>query len=72
MTCGNSLKHKTKKLVGNFLDNFIVERKPNDKEIECNQFGICDYATNQTKEIPYFHFWLFLIFSNLFFFINLL
>ena len=56
MICGNSLKHKTKKLVRNILDNFIFERKPNDKEIECNQFGICDYAPNQTKEIPYFHF----------------
>ena len=66
MTCGNPLKHKTKKLIGNFLDNFIVARKLNDKEIECKQFGICDYAPNQTEEIPYFHFWLFLIFQIFF------
>ena len=56
MTFGNPLKHKIEKVVRNFLDIFSVERKPTDEEIECMQFGICDYAPKQVEEIPYFHF----------------
>ena len=56
MSCGSPLKHKIQKVVGVFLDNFSGKRKPTDEEMECMQFGICDYALKQVKEIPYFHF----------------
>ena len=56
MSYGNPFKHKIQRLVGNFLDKFLIERKPTDEEIECMQFGICDYEPKQVEEIPYFHF----------------
>ena len=56
MTSGNPYKHKIQKVIGNFLDIFSVEEKITDKQMECMQFGICDYAPNQVEEIPYFHF----------------
>ena len=61
MTCGNPLKHKIQEVVGNFLDMFSVEEKITDEQMECMQFGICDYAPKKYEEIPYFHFWIFLV-----------
>ena len=56
MSYGNPFKYKIQKVVGKFLDFFSVERKQTDEEIECMQFGICDYAPKQVEEMPYFHF----------------
>ena len=56
MTCGNPFKHKIKKVVRYFLDIFSFEKKITDEQMECMQFGICDYAPKQVEEIPYFHF----------------
>ena len=56
MNCGNPLKHKIQKVVGNFIDIFSVEKKLNNEQMECMQFGICDYEPKQVEEIPYFHF----------------
>tara|TARA_B100000212_G_scaffold263881_1_gene203486 strand:+ start:316 stop:486 length:171 start_codon:yes stop_codon:yes gene_type:complete len=56
MTCNNPFKHKIQKVVSNFFDIFTVKEKITDEKMECMQFGICDYATKQVKEIPYFHF----------------
>ena len=56
MTCGNPFKHQIQKVVGDFLDIFSVEKKITDEQMECMQFGICDYAPKQVKEIPYYHF----------------
>ena len=56
MTCGNPFKHKIKKVVKNFIDMFSVEERINDEQMECLQFGICDFAPKQVEEIPYFHF----------------
>ena len=56
MTCGNPFKHKIEKLVRNFLNIFSVEKEITDEQMECIQFGICDYAPKQVKEIPYYHF----------------
>ena len=56
MTCGNPLKHKIQKLLDNFFDIFLVEKKTTDEQMECMQFGICDYSPKQVEEIPYFHF----------------
>ena len=57
MSCGNPFRHKIQKIVTNFLDIFSVKRKPTYEEMECMQFGICDYEPKQVEEIPYFHFW---------------
>ena len=56
MSCGNPLKHKIQKAIVNFLDMFSFDKKTTDEEMECMQFGICDYAPKQVEEIPYFHF----------------
>ena len=56
MTCGNPLKHKIQKIVGNFLAMFSIEKKLTDEQMECMQFGICNYAPKKVEEIPYFHF----------------
>ena len=44
MTCGNPIKRKLQKLADSCFDIFSVERKLSDEQMECMQFGICDYA----------------------------
>ena len=56
MTCGNPFKHKIQELLTNFLDMLSVEKKITDEQMECMQFGICDYDSKKYEEIPYFHF----------------
>ena len=55
-SCGNSYKHKIQKVVDNWLDMFSIERKLSDDQMECIQFGICDYAPRQVHEVPFFHY----------------
>ena len=54
MTCGNPVKHKLQKVIDNWLDMFSVERKLSDEQMECMQFGICEYAPRQVEEVPFF------------------
>ena len=56
MTCGNPFKYKIQKVIVNFLDIFSVGKNITDEQMECMQFGICDYAPKKYEEIPYFHF----------------
>ena len=57
MTSVNPFKHKMQKVVfGNFLDMLSFKKEITDQQMECMQFGICDYAPKQVKDIPYFHF----------------
>ena len=56
MTCENTFKHKLQKVAGNLLDMFSFEEKITDEQMECMQFGICDYSPKKIEEIPYFHF----------------
>ena len=56
MTCGNPFKHKIQKVISNFFDIFSVEKQITDEQMECMQFGICDYAPKKIEDIPYFHF----------------
>ena len=56
MTCGNPIKHKLQKAVDNWLDMFSVERKLSDEQMECMQFGICNFAPTQVEEVPFFHY----------------
>ena len=56
MTCGNSIKHKLQQVVDNWLDMLSVERKLSDAQMECMQFGICNYSSRQVKDVPFFHY----------------
>ena len=56
MTCGNSIKHKIRNILDNLFTMLIVERKLTDDQMECMQFGICDYAPRQVEEVPFFHY----------------
>ena len=52
MSCGNPYQHK----IQTWLDMFSVKRKLSDDQMECMQFGICDYAPRQVHEVPFFHY----------------
>ena len=55
MTCVNPIKNKIQNVFFTWLNMFSIERKLTDKQIECMQFGICDYAPRQVKEVPLFY-----------------
>ena len=56
MTCRNSIKNKSQNVIDSWLDIFSIERKLTDSQMECMQFGICDYAPRQVEEVPFFHY----------------
>ena len=56
MTCGNLIKNKIQHIFGGLFDTLSIERKITDDQMECMQFGICDFALRQVKEVPFFHY----------------
>ena len=56
MTYGNLIKNKIQHAFGGLLDALSIERKQTDAQMECMQFGICDYAPRQVEEVPFFHY----------------
>ena len=52
MTCVNAIKN----IFSNWFNIFSIERKLTDNQMECMQFGICDYAPRQVEEVPFFHY----------------
>jgi hypothetical protein len=56
MPYGNLIKNKIQHAFGGLLDKFSIERKLTDAQMECMQFGICDYAPRQVEEVPFFHY----------------
>ena len=56
MKFGNPFKHKIHKVIDNIFDILSLEEKITDEQMECMQFGICDYDPKKIEEIPYFHF----------------
>ena len=56
MNCGNPIKHKFKNVFGNWFYMLPIKRKLTDDQLECMQFGICDYSLRQVKEVPFFHY----------------
>ena len=56
MTCGNPIKHKFQNAFNSFIDAISFERKLSDDQMECMQFGICDFTPNQCVEVPFFHY----------------
>ena len=56
MNRGNQINHNLQKVFDSLLGMFSVERKLSDDQMECMQFGICDYAPRQVEEVPFFHY----------------
>ena len=56
MTYGNLIKNKIQHGFGGLFVTLSIGRKLNDSQMECMQFGICDYAPRQVEEIPFFHY----------------
>jgi len=56
MTYGNLIKNKIQYAFSGLFDALSIERKPTDTQMECLQFGICDYAPRQVEEVPFFHY----------------
>ena len=56
MTCGNPMKHKFQNVYNSFIDAISCERKLSDDQMECMQFGICDYSPRQVEEVPFLHY----------------
>jgi len=55
MACGNPIKYKIQNEIDNLLNMFSVERKLTDDQMECMQFGICDYSPRNVEKVPFFH-----------------
>ena len=56
MTFGKPIKHNLHNAFNSFIDAISFERKLSDDQMECMQFGICDYAPKQVEEVPFFHY----------------
>ena len=56
MTYRNLIKNKIQNVFGGLFDLLSIERKLTDAQMECMQFGICNYAPRQVKEVPFFHY----------------
>ena len=54
---GNLIKKiKIQHIFGVLFDSLSIDRKLTDAQMECMQFGICDYARRQVKEVPFFYY----------------
>ena len=56
MSCGNPYENLIKNAFTPFIDKMSSSKKLSDKKLECMQFGICDYVTEQVEEVPFFHY----------------
>ena len=56
MTFGNPFKHHLKNVFNFFIDAISLEQKLTDDQMECMQFGICNYDPKLVEEIPFFHY----------------
>ena len=56
MTCGNHIKHNFQNAFNSFIDAILFERKLSDDQMECMQFGICDFSPKQEEEVPFLHY----------------
>ena len=56
MTYGNQIKNKIQHAFGSLFVTLSIERKLIYAQMEFMQFGICDYATRQVADVPFFHY----------------
>ena len=54
MTYGNLIKNKIQRVFGSLFDSLSIERKLTDAQMECIQFGICDYSLKKLKKFLFF------------------
>ena len=54
MTYGNLIKNKIQHVFGSLFDSLSIERKLTEAQMECMQFGICDYVRRQVTDLPFF------------------
>ena len=52
----NLIKNKIQHLFGILFDLLSIERKLTEAQMECMQFGICDYAPIKVEEVPFLHY----------------
>ena len=55
MSYGNLIKNKIQHAFVGLFDTLSIERKLTDAQMECMQFGICDYAPRKVEEVPFLH-----------------
>ena len=56
MNYENLIKNKIKNAFSGLLETLSIEKKLTDDQMECMQFGICDYAPRQVEEVPFFNY----------------
>ena len=56
MTYGNPIKHKIQNVFSGWFEMLSDESKLTDNQMECMQFGICNYAPRQVEKVPFFHY----------------
>ena len=56
MTYGNLIKNKIQHAFSSLFETLSIQRKQTDAQMECMQFGICDYAPRQVEKVPFFHY----------------
>ena len=56
MIFGNPNKHKFQNAFNSFIDVISFEKKLSEDQIECMQFGICDYSPKKVAELPFYHY----------------
>ena len=56
MTCWYPIKHKFQNALNSFINAIAFERKLSDEQMECMQFGICEYSIKQVEQVPFFHY----------------
>ncbi len=56
MTYRNLIKNKIHHVFSDWFDKLSIERKLTDNQMECMQFGICNYDPTQVKDVPFFHY----------------
>ena len=54
MTSGNPIKHKLQNALNSFINAISFERKLSDEQMECMQFGICEFSLKQVEQVPFF------------------
>ena len=47
MTYRNLIKNKIQNALGGLFETLSIERKLTNDQMECMQFGICDYSPRQ-------------------------
>ena len=56
MTYVNLIKNKIQHVFGSLFYSLSIERKLTDAQMECMQFGICNYAPIKVEEVAFFHY----------------